>query len=80
MLSAPCSTRLNAGRRLPLAGDEAGQPGADEEVDQALDRMTDRRGRPLMRRREEGQGPSNEEIDAYLDQAVDRNGRPMFPK
>jgi hypothetical protein len=70
---------LNAGQRLPLAGDDAEQPGADEEVDQALARMTDRRGRPLMRRRENA-GPSNEEIEEYLDQAVDRKGRPMFPK
>jgi hypothetical protein len=72
---------LNAGQRLPLASGEAEQPGADEEVDQALGRMTDRRGRPLMRRpREGGKGLSNEEIEAYLDAATDHRGKPMFPR
>jgi hypothetical protein len=71
---------LNAGQRLSLAGDEAGQPVADEEVDQALGRMTDRHGRVRMRRREDAGAPSEAEIEEYLDQAVDRKGRPMFPR
>jgi hypothetical protein len=72
---------LNSGQRLPLAGDEAGQRGTDEEVDQALSRLTDRRGRPLMRapRGAKGSGLTNEEVEAFLDAATDHRGKPLFP-
>jgi hypothetical protein len=67
---------LNAGRRLPLAGE---RQTSDAEVDQGLAKMRDRHGRPLMRQREDA-GPSEAETEAYLDQATDRRGRPMFPR
>jgi hypothetical protein len=65
---------LNSGRRLPLAGD---QPEPD--VDAALGGLRDKRGEPMMRRREDA-GASEAEIEEYLDQATDRRGRPMFPR